>query len=51
MIGVCTILITNALGIHHRFIKPLAKREMMQDAVRPFSFHQPYPFVERLMKV
>lgn len=38
MIGVCNIFITNAIGIHHRFIKPLAKREMMQDAVRPFSF-------------
>lgn len=43
------MFITNAISIHHPFIKLLAKREVM--CYIAFSFHQPYPFVERLMKV
>lgn len=36
---------------HQRFIKPLAKRKAMSGVVLPFSFHQPFPFVERLMRM
>lgn len=36
--------------VHHRFIKPLAKRKVMESAVCPSSFHQPDSLVERLMK-
>ncbi|MBM6890842.1 hypothetical protein H6A30_11360 [Bacteroides caecigallinarum] len=45
------MLTANAITLHQRFIKPLAKRKVMCGAASVFSFHQPNPFVERLMSM
>ena len=51
MIGQHNALIAIKITFHQRFIKPLAKRKVMYGAASAFSFHQPFPFVERLMSM
>lgn len=51
MNGRLNILKVIAIHAQHSFIKPLVKRKAMSKAVSVFSFHQPYPFVESLMRM
>ena len=44
-------LTTKEMHSQYLFIKPLAKRKVMNGVVLPFSFHQPNPFVEGLMSM
>ena len=51
MNGHLNALTYTTIYIHQRFIKPLTKREVMYEVTSAFSFHQPFPFVERLMRM
>ena len=51
MNGRHSLLTTKEIYFQHLFIKPLAKRKVMNGIVFPFSFHQLNPFVEGLMRM
>ena len=51
MIWQSNTLTDNKINLHQRFIKPLTKRKVICRVASVFSFHQPNPFVECLMKM